>query len=116
MGNRVNYGFKNAGPDGEVFYLYLHWGVDPVEAPLANALDKTRARWDDTAYCIRWTVLNLMDANGDLDPTSETGSGFTVNTLCDNEYDVWEVDFPARVVTDGDHVYSISEFVEKYKD
>lgn len=114
MGNRVNYGFV-AGPENEIFYLYLHWGPEDIETVLAEALDKTRKRWGDQAYAIRWTILNIMDSVGELDPTSEVGSGFTVNYLSDNEHPVWVVDFPRGTVSNEKVCWEIDKFVENYK-
>jgi hypothetical protein len=119
MGNRVNYGFKtNWGdtPDEQVFYLYMHWGPEKIKKTLAQALDKTRRRWDDPAYATRWTVLQLMDANNDLD-LDETGTGFTVGHLSDNEHDVWVVDWHNKIVVKnkGEKTLSLEDFVSQYK-
>jgi hypothetical protein len=93
MGDRVNFGFKQ--PNGDILYLYQHWGGYQHSRRLAEALDIAEPRVNDPGYATRIVISQLI---GD-DWESLTGHGLYVNELPDNEYNVHVVDFYNNKVT-----------------
>jgi len=69
MGDRIVYTLKQK--DGNGLSLYSHWGGYERYTDLANALEKSRSRWNDESYCARIIISNLIGEGWD----SETGFG-----------------------------------------
>lgn len=87
MGDRANFGFKQA--NGETIVLYGHWAGHDMLANLASAVEAARPRWTDESYATRICVSALV---GD-DHTSTTGWGLTVNQILDNEHKIPLIDW-----------------------
>ena len=78
-------------------YLYTHWGGSEIKDVLKKAL-KRKQRWNDEAYLTRIIFCEMVKD----DVESETGFGISTS-LCDNEYNILEVDCEkqeVREVTD----------------
>jgi hypothetical protein len=120
MGDRANFGFRQ---NGQVLFLYGHWAGEGMFSQLANALDKARPRWDDEAYAIRIATSQLIND----DWPRETGWGFSINEILDNQHKIPVVDFENKTVTlyeegpdgrrPGPVVFStdLDSFVKRYK-
>lgn len=87
MGDRANFGFRQA--TGETIVLYGHWAGHDMLANLASAVEAARPRWTDESYATRICVSALV---GD-DHTSTTGWGLTVNQILDNEHKIPLIDW-----------------------
>lgn len=125
MGDRANFGFVQ---NGHILYLYGHWAGEGMLSTLANALDKARPCWNDTAYGTRIAVSQIV---GD-DWSGELGWGLSIDSLCDNQHKIPVVNFEKGRVTLykegrttlngvtqplGDPIFSmdLDTFVKRYK-
>jgi hypothetical protein len=120
MGDRANVGFKME--NGDILYLYQHWGGHGQARRLAEALDfaRNRVELNDYGYARRIVISQMI---GD-DWNSETGHGIYINELADNQYPVPIVDFMNKVIAyheAGDnkgvtdepfHTFTIDEFIK----
>ena len=70
MGDRVNIILK----DGEstAVVIYLHWGYTDRYSVLAQAIAHAQPRWNDSSYCARMIISNIIKDDG-ID--NETGIG-----------------------------------------
>lgn len=93
MGDRVNIGFKQE--NGDILYLYQHWGGWQHQRRLAEALDASEPRIQDPGYATRIVISRMI---GD-DWESLTGHGIYINELADNEYPVHVVNFHSGTVS-----------------
>lgn len=93
MGDRVNIGFKQK--NGDIIFLYQHWGGYMHERRLAEALAAAEPRIQDPGYATRIVISRMI---GD-DWESLTGHGLYFNELCLGEYNVHVVDFYNNKVT-----------------
>ena len=75
MGDRANVGIR--GTDGNVIFLYLHWGGDERNQTVANALAHAMSRDSDESYFTRIFVSRVIDTDWD----KETGVGMSINKL-----------------------------------
>ena len=58
MGDRANFGFRQA--DGDTIFLYGHWAGYGMMARLAQAIEVARPRWRDESYATRIAISNLI--------------------------------------------------------
>jgi len=59
MGARINFVFKDVEDEAHVV-LYSHWGETEWQRDLAMALQHSKPRWSDYAYCTRMVISYLM--------------------------------------------------------
>ena len=109
MGARINFLF-NDGTDHAVV-LYSHWGQDSWQADIAEALQHSRRRWDDSSYATRMMISYLIQHNI-LDET-----GYGIYAVDADELDLGEqtivIDFSAKTVTDV-HPVEWEAFINAY--
>lgn len=110
MGARINFVFKDS-EEGPMVVLYSHWGQDSWETDLAEALQHSRPRWNDSSYATRMMISYLMQ-DSILDET-----GFGIHAIANDGYDLGEqtilVDFTTKTVTDNVSV-DFDNFVKAY--
>lgn len=87
MGDRANFGFKQA--NGETIVLYGHWAGHDMLANLASAVEAARPRWTDESYATRICVSQLVGEQW----SDETGWGLSVNRILDNEHKIAIIDW-----------------------
>ena len=90
MGDRANFGFKQA--NGETIVLYGHWAGHDMLGKLAAAVEAARSRWTDESYATRICVSNLVGE----EYKSTTGWGLTVNQILDNEHKIPVIDWSTQ--------------------
>jgi len=90
MGDRANFGFRQA--DGNTIVLYGHWAGYEMLAKLAHAVSAAETRWDDEAYATRIAVSQLVGSEWN----ETTGWGLSINTIMDNEHKVPIIDWSTR--------------------
>lgn len=93
MGARVNFAFKTDNDNYVV--LYSHWGGERAVEDLSRAIFDATPRWYDNSYAVRIAISSLVGN----DWASETGYGIYVNTIGDNNYPVYVVDFANQTVS-----------------
>lgn len=87
MGDRANFGFKQA--NGQTIVLYGHWAGHDMLSNLAEAVEAARSRWTDESYATRIVVSHLV---GDQWHDT-TGWGLSVNNILDNEHKIPVIDW-----------------------
>jgi hypothetical protein len=87
MGDRANFGFKQA--NDETIVLYGHWAGYDMLSNLAEAVEAARSRWTDESYATRIVISHLV---GDQWHDT-TGWGLTVNNILDNEHKIPVIDW-----------------------
>jgi len=87
MGDRANFGFKQA--NGETIVLYGHWAGHDMLGNLAQAVEAARPRWTDESYATRIAISNLIGDEWKI----ETGWGLSVNSILDNEHKIPVIDW-----------------------
>jgi hypothetical protein len=92
MGDRANFGFRQA--DGDTIYLYGHWAGHQMMARLANAIEVARPRWTDESYATRIAISRIIGNEWD----QEYSWGISTH-IGDNEHSVPVVDWSAKTVT-----------------
>ena len=121
MGDRANFGIRHS--NGDVVFIYMHWGGEGMLSRFADALYQTvaYARSTDEAYATRIIFERVLkDAYA-----PDLGYGITVNALADNEHKVPVFDVTKQTVTlyDMDYgfsldkplvTYGLIKFIEKY--
>jgi hypothetical protein len=75
MGDRANVGIR--GSDGNIIFLYLHWGGTDINEITAKAIAHAMARDGDESYFTRIFISRVIDT----DWNKETGVGMAVNKL-----------------------------------
>jgi hypothetical protein len=75
MGDRANVGIR--GTDGNIVFLYIHWGGSDRHEIVANAIAHAMARDGDEPYFTRIFVSRVIEKDWD----KEIGVGLSVNTL-----------------------------------
>ena len=75
MGDRANVGIR--GSDGNIVFLYIHWGGADRHEIVANAIAHAMARDGDEPYFTRIFVSRVIDRDWD----KETGVGLSINKL-----------------------------------
>lgn len=90
MGDRANFGFKQA--NGQTIVLYGHWAGHDMLGKLASAVEAARPRWNDESYATRIAVSQLVGNEWN----SETGWGLTVNQILDNEHKIPLIDWSTQ--------------------
>jgi hypothetical protein len=90
MGDRANFGFRQA--DGNTIVLYGHWAGYEMLAKLAHAVSAAETRWDDESYATRIAVSQLVGSEWN----ETTGWGLSINTIMDNEHKVPIIDWSTR--------------------
>ena len=97
MGARINFVFKD-GTDSSVV-LYSHWGQDSWETDLAQALEHSKPRWNDSVYGTRMMISYLIKDQV-MDET-----GFGIFSVTGDNFDLGEqtviIDFVNKTVTDN---------------
>lgn len=93
MGDRANFGFKQA--NGQTIVLYGHWAGFEMMSQLAYAVKAAEPRWNDESYATRIAVSYLVGDNW----KDTTGWGLSVNTILDNEHKIPVVDWLAGTVS-----------------
>lgn len=73
-------------------YLYTHWGGSDMKQILAEALEKSRSRWDDGSYLARVIFQTLIGKDDGV-----TGFGLSTEPG-DNEHPFLVVDVDANQV------------------
>jgi hypothetical protein len=129
MGDRANFGFVQ--PNGNTIVLYGHWAGGNMLSNLAEAVFKSRPRWNDPSYATRITISHMIGDQWNM----ETGWGLHVNEIGDNEHKIAIIDFQQQTFSlheeaprnDLDNkvngmkneaifTQDLSNFVEKYAD
>jgi hypothetical protein len=97
MGARINFVFKD-GTDSSVV-LYSHWGQDSWETDLAQALEHSKPRWNDSTYGTRMMISYLIKDQV-MDET-----GFGIYSVTGDNFDLGEqtiiIDFVNKTITDN---------------
>jgi hypothetical protein len=98
MGDRGQ--VKIMGKDLPDLYLYAHWGAESLPSMVADALDRSRSRWDDDEYLNRIIFSEMI--KDDVMGLTGYGIGFSEHG------DVWRVvevnlDDKTAVVRDLDY-------------
>ena len=75
MGDRANVGIR--GTDGNIVFLYIHWGGNDRHEIVANAIAHAMARDGDEPYFTRIFVSRVIEKDWD----KETGVGMSINKL-----------------------------------
>lgn len=91
MGDRANIIIRTR-ENGPRIYLYTHWQGYNVPAIVHKSLEFGKSRWDDPSYLARIVFSSLT-----LGELSDIGFGLDTQ-LGDNEYPIFEIDIPARIV------------------
>lgn len=95
MGNRCNWGLRQH--DGNILYIYSHWGGDAMFAQFANALSRAHTAGrlpGDEAYANRIIISALIS-----DHDSDLGWGVTINQIADNEHKIPVYDYATDTVS-----------------
>ena len=95
MGDRANVGIR--GSDGNIVFLYIHWGGADRHEIVANAIAHAMSRDGDEAYFTRIFVSRVIDSDWD----KETGVGLSVNKLSamGDGYDVPVYDYTNKTIS-----------------
>lgn len=94
MGDRANMGIKTS--DGNIIFIYLHWGGTERHQIVANAIAHAMNRDGDESYFTRIFVSRVIDT----DWNQYTGAGMLVNKLpsSGDGYDVPIYDYTNKKV------------------
>ena len=110
MGARINFVFKDS-EQGPMVVLYSHWGQDSWDTDLAEALQHSRPRWNDSSYATRMIISYLIQ-HSILDET-----GFGIYAIANDGYDLGEqtilIDFTTKTITDI-HSVGWDNFIKAY--
>ena len=94
-------------------YLYTHWSGDNLKTILQNALKK-KLRWSDESYLTRIIFCEM------LKNATDESTGYGISTyMCDNNYNIFEVDVNNQTVTEVTEVgnivnkWSFAEFIKE---
>lgn len=95
MGDRANVGIRNS--NGDIVFLYLHWGGFDRHEILAQALSYAMFRPNDEPYFTRVLISRIVGK----DWSETTGVGLTVNILASpsDGYDVPVYNYVDKTVT-----------------
>ena len=101
MGDRANVGIR--GSDGNIVFLYIHWGGNDRHEIVANAIAHAMARDGDEPYFTRIFVSRVIEKDWDR----ETGVGLSVNTLgaSGDGYDIPIYDYTTKKIELHDEVW-----------
>ena len=86
MGDRFVVGFQDK-PENPILYLYSHWGGEAQEKILAEALNKSQGRWNDSDYGTRIVVSQIIGDSW----KDNLGFGLSVNNFAMPDYDTIQV-------------------------
>ena len=94
MGDRANVGIR--GSDGNIVFLYIHWGGADRHEIVANAIAHAMARDGDEPYFTRIFVSRIIEKDWD----KETGVGLSINKLgaSGDGYDVPIYDYETKTI------------------
>ena len=101
MGDRANVGIR--GSDGNIVFLYIHWGGADRHEIVANAIAHAMARDGDEPYFTRIFVSRIIEKDWD----KETGVGLSINKLgaSGDGYDIPIYDYTTKKIELHDEVW-----------
>lgn len=108
MGDRVVYSISEG--NGLSVNLYSHWGGSERFEALAAALESARPRWNDSSYCTRIIVSQLIGTSWD----QETGFGLWASNSDGAYGGDWPditIDLVNKTVIDETGTHSFDDFI-----
>jgi len=111
MGARINFVFLEE-IEGPSVVLYSHWGQDYWQVDIANALQHSQPRWQDSSYFTRMMISYLIKESV-LDET-----GFGIYSVSGTNFDLGEqtvvIDMINQTIRDGDVSANWNDFMQAY--
>lgn len=103
MGDRRQIHFNDMG-----IWFYTHWGGSTLLKDLQNAVKAAKSRWEDSPYCFRIILSQLIGENW----KEETGYGLDIKFM-DSEYEDPIVSIIEKTVQYNGVEYTFEEFIKK---
>lgn len=110
MGDRGNIIIEDTG-----VVLYTHWKGSEIPNRLANALDRSKDRWDDPAYLTRVIFQDVIGNDNSI-----TGFGISTESTGEREYKVTVGDRRIQIggkfgfAENSGEEFTFEEFIEEF--
>lgn len=94
MGDRANIGIRTS--DGDIIFLYLHWGGSERHQIVANAIAHAMSRDGDESYFTRIFVSRVIEEDWD----KSSGVGLSINKIASSGdgYDMPIYDYNTKTI------------------